>query len=223
MTTGEPIGNPPIPPTPRTSPPSDAIPGLGAGEAAQEPKPFSLPPQPLPGQAPTAAPTPMEGRPTPMELAREREGRGGAITPEETMSSGKALLNKIQNTTNIYQDPEVKNKLSQEHYDAMMTVASKLGPDMHKIAKYTEQKDFVYPQQEKGQTVLQYILSYLNSSQGTAQQAVSFLQHNTNPNAAQLLSIQFAMQRASQKVELLASIIGSSVSGIKTLMSTQLG
>lgn len=212
----DPISNPGITPTPRIPGVSPETPGIGSNDA-QEPKPFSLPPEPLKGQR--ANPS-SEAKPTPMEVARD--GGGGKLSPQEILDQTEVLQKKIDKAKVLYQDPAKARNLTQDHYDAMMKVTSKLGGDLHKMAKYTN-GEFAYPQKEKQDTVLQYVLKYLNSSQGVTDHVTQFLGQNTNPNVAQLLSVQYAMQRASQKVELLASIIGSSVSGIKTLMSTQLG
>lgn len=213
----EPISNPPTPRTPTTPPVSRESPGVGFNEEAQEPKPFSLPPQPLP-QRPAGPET--AGKPTPMEAIRE--GTEQKSSPEQVQQVGHGLVDKIQQTKTLYSDKTKTQGLSQEHFDAMTKIVDRLGSDMQKVSKYTEQKPPIV-QKKKNESVLDYVVDYLETSQGTAQNAIEYLAKAKNPNMAQLLSVQYAMQRASQKVELLASVIGSTVSGLKTLMATQLG
>ncbi len=214
----EPISNPPIPRTDPASPVSPGKPGVGSGEEAQEPKPFSLPPQPLSAQQ--AGNLTESSKPTPMEAIRD--GAGQKNTLENTQNAGKELVKKIQLTKELYADQSRTGALTQDHLNAMGQVVERMSGDMTKVAKHSEQS-YEAPVKKKGDSVLKYVVDYLDHSQGTAEKALTFLSKNQNPNMAQMFSLQYSMQRASQKVELLASVIGSSVSGIKTLMSTQLG
>ncbi|MCB1180443.1 MAG: hypothetical protein KDK55_00280 [Chlamydiia bacterium] len=215
----DPINNPPIPPIPSTTPPADDQPGLGAGEEAQQPKPFSLPPEPA-EKGKTSGATGAAERPTPMEAAK---GVGAKISPDSVTGHAQTLLQKINEAQDTYDNPPL-GKLEKAHYDAMKEVVNHLQPDMNIIAKYSGQT-FEPPQKERGdgEAVIKYIRDYLESSQGASRQTLNFLSKVKNPSVSEMLSVQYAMQRASQKVELLANIIGSTVSGIKTLMSTQLG
>jgi hypothetical protein len=116
----------------------------------------------------------------------------------------------------------LSKRFTSDHYEAMQKVIEKLNPDMKTIAKSTN-GTFEAPQKKSGESVLGHVANWINGAQGTLGGALDYLQNTKNPDVTSYLRLQYAMQKATQRGELFASIIGSSVSGIKTIMSTQLG
>jgi hypothetical protein len=212
-----PIENPGIPPIQ----PSRQEPASGSPDQAQ-PRPFSLSPE-----APTQGvqPASTQEQPSPMDVAREGS-KAPQWTQEEMTKNLSGLQNKLSTTQTQLQNPRAVGHFTNDHYNALGMLVDKLNPDMRTIAK-SANHEFTPPNpvpgQTQGQGVLQYVSNWLNSSQGTLTNALNFVQNVKNPNPASYLKMQFAVQRATQRAEIFASIVGSSVSGIKTIMSTQLG
>lgn len=207
-----------VTPTPPTPEYGRDKPRLGAGEETQEPKPFSLGPE---GKEPEqAAPA---GKPTPMDVAREGAEKGTQrMTPEALNEQIAKLKNQLGNVQTNLQNPNITRRFTQDHYDALQKAAEKTTPDIRSIAKNT-QGEFNPPQHIPNEPVLNYITRWINGSQETLSQAMNFIGTEKNPNPASFLKLQYSVQRAVQRGELFASIVGASVSGIKTIMSTQLG
>ncbi len=215
----EPISNPPSQPTPAVQPPSEERPGLGP-ELAEEPKPFSLPPE-----APKAQPTGVEPgaseKPTPMDVARDT-ARGQGWSSQEIQDNMQRLQSQLATAQKQLSDPNVTGKFSPDHFTALTRLTDKMTPDMRAIAKYT-QGEFTPPPPGKGESVLHQVLKWVGSSQDMMEGALSFAGTVKNPNPSDMLRLQFAMHRATERGELFSSIISSTVSGIKTIMSAQLG
>lgn len=218
-TPSEPISNPP---TQRIDPvqgPSEGKPALGAGEEAQEPKPFSLPPEP--GKQTPSSEQIATGRPSPMDLAKEG-GVNNRMTPEELQNQITKLKSQLDEAQSNLQNPTVTNKFTQDHYTALQRLAEKMNPDMRNIAKNTN-GEFNPTQHKAGEPVLNYITRWINGSQETLSQAINSVGTDKNPDVAKMLKLQYSVQRAVQRGELFSSIVGASVSGIKTVLSTQIG
>lgn len=215
----EPISNSGIPRIPETPEYGRDKPGLGSGEETQQ-RPFSLPPEP--GKQAGATEGPSAEKPSPMDIAREGARQQPQLSPEELSDQVQKLKNQLGDVQNKLQNPDITNKFSQDHYEAMTRLITKMNPDMRTIAKNSEGV-FNPPQHEKSEGVMNYITRWLNGSQQTLSQAMNYLSQDQSPNPAAFLQLQFGVQRAVQRGELFASIVGASVSGIKTIMSTQLG
>lgn len=216
------LSNPGIPPASPTSPYGPDKPRVGAGEETQEPKPFTLPPD----EGKAAFKQETAGHPTPMEIASEAaKQQQTRLSPEELRHQLSQLHSKLGAVQQDLQNPTVTKGLTQDHYAALQRAVQASNPDMQDVAKYSKGK-FDTPQQKPGQPVLDYVVQWINGSQGVLGGALDFLQnaHNTQgSNVANYLKLQYAVQKASQRGQLFASIIGASVSGIKTIMSTQIG
>ena len=213
-------GTSPIQPT---KPPGRETPGLGAGEEAQEPKPFSLSPEPLKGEAPEGA---KEGRPSPMEAAKELGDQSKAkqqeLAPEQLASKINDLHDRLGQVKTNLTKPEVTKSFTEDHNTALVKTSDRLGKDVQSIAKNTG-GEYSPPIKDKAQSALDFVIKFVDGSQGQLRNAMSYLGKLKKPDYTQMLSLQYAVQRASQKGELMSSIIGASVSGIKTILSTQLG
>jgi len=211
-----PISNSGVSPTEPSPSVGPGKPGLGAGEETQE-KPFSLGPSEGKG-APEAPPE----RPSPMEVAGDAARQQPQMAPEELSNTVVKLQQQLNTIQNKVADPVFSSGLTNDHFTAMQKITQKMNPDMQTIAKHSNGQ-YTPAQQQKSQSVVEYVSNWINGAQGTLQGALEFLQGKQKPNPADYLRLQYAVQRASQRGELFASIIGSSVSGIKTIMSTQLG
>lgn len=217
------ITNPGVSPTPATPGPDRDKPRLGEGEEAQQQKPFSLPPEPASRPAGAGAGVEETGRPSPMEAARSaEETKGKQIPPEELSDQINQLQTRLAEAKEKLQNPQISKNMTPDHETALNRLTEKMNPDMRTIAKNSD-GEFNPPVKEKGQGPLQYITKWIDGSQGTLSNALDYLSKETTPNPGSYLKLQYAVQRATQRGELFASIIGSSVSGIKTIMSTQLG
>lgn len=184
---------------------------------ADQPRPFSLPPEPLQG----SQTTPQSQLPTPMDLAREGT-HSQQWTSDELNDNLTKLQTQVSTAHTNLQDPNVTKDLTEDHYSALSQVANAMNPSMRSIAKYTN-TDFSPPNPEKSGGLKQFLLQWLNGSQQTLTNALRYTSTISHPDPVSMLKLQYSVQRATQRGELFASIIGSSVSGIKTIMSTQLG
>jgi hypothetical protein len=211
----DPISNPGVSPIqPPTSPTEGPSGAKGVGPEGQ--KPFTFP-----EELPTKEGPQVETgkKPTPMEASQER-GAKPRWTPEELNDNVKGLQEKLANAKNRLNGPEKAN-LTSDHEAALKKLTDRLTPDIKKIAKAAN-SDFSPPAQKKG-GVLEYITEWIDGTQGTLGGALSYLEQKPPQSPEEFLKLQFSIQRATQRGELFSSIIGSSVSGLKTLMSTQLG
>lgn len=198
--------------------PNEPKPGLDMDDGRFEQKPFTLGPE---GQNVTAEP--QSTYPTPMEVAGDTARSQAPLAPEELNDQLVKLQDKLGDVQNKLQDTRVADNLTTDHYSAMQKLAQKMTPDMQAIAKNSKSQ-FELPEQKPGQSgMVEYISQWLNGAQGTLGGALNYLQNTEKPDIASYFKLQYAVQRATQRGELFASIIGSSVSGIKTIMSTQLG
>lgn len=211
-------GTPGVSPTPPTPDYGRDKPRVGSGEEAQEPKPFSLGPE---GKEPTE--TTSTQKPSPMDAAREGAEKGvKRMTPEEMNQQISQLKTQLGTLQTNLQNPLVTNQFSKEHYEALTKVTEKMNPDLRSIAKNSK-GEFNPPQHIGGEPVLNYITRWINGSQETLTHAMNFIGTEKNPNPASFLKLQYSVQRASQRGELFANIVGSTTSGIRTILSTQLG
>ncbi len=209
-----------VTPTPPTPEYGRDKPGLGEGEMANEPKPFSLPPE---GNEPAATSPEGAGKPTPMEVAKEGAEKGTQkMTPEQLGDQMSKLKTQLGSVQTKLQDPSVTSRFTKDHYDALQKVAEKMTPDMQGIAKNSK-GEFNTPKPISGEPALNYVTRWINGSQQTLSSALQYVGTEKNPNPASFLKLQYSVQRAMQRGELFSSIVGASVSGIKTIMSTQLG
>jgi hypothetical protein len=216
-----PIGNPGVSPTQRPIGPDTQHPMSGAGEDAQ-PKPFTLGSEPS-GQPGAVTKAGSSDMPSPMDLARE-----GTKKPQWSVDEMQDQMAKVQSNlgaakTNLL-NPDVTQKLTEDHYNALNALTNKMTPDMRTIAKETG-GEFATPTKAKGETVLGHVLKWIGSSQDTMSQAITAAgnMNTTSPNPASFLKLQFAMHRAQERSELFSSILSSGVGTVKQIMSTQLG
>ncbi len=209
------ISNPgasPVQPTPSYGPEK---PMSGADEETQG-RPFMLGPEKAnPAETPS-------GKISPMEVAGDSARQQQQLAPEVLSDHIAKLQDKLDGIQTKITDPKYSKNFTDDHYTAMQKVTEKMNPDLKAIAENSNGK-FEPAVQEKGQGALEYVVNWINGSQGALGGALDYLQTTEKPNIASYLKLQYAVQRATQKGELFASIVGSTVSGIKTIMSTQIG
>lgn len=207
----EPISNPPSQPTSPVRP-IEENPSFGTGE----PKPFNLPQEGPKGQPIT----PSESKPTPMEVARD-SARGQGWSQEEIQSNMERLQQQLAQAKTQLQNPNITKNLTPDHFAALDKLTDKMNPDMRSIAKLTG-NEFTPPLKGKD-SLLNSVLKWVGGSQDMMESALAYAGSMKNPNPQDMLRLQFSMHRATERGELFSSIIGSTVSGIKTIMSAQLG
>ncbi len=153
-----------------------------------------------------------------MGLAGEERERM-RITPEELNSQMQDLSAKFRKG----REAVLKSQnLAPEHDQALSKLAGKLTPDMRIIANRMG-VDYKPAARASGESIMDFIVNWIDGSQKTMNQALSAYSQVDNLNPAAYLTLQAAVQRASERAELFGSIVSSSVSGVKTIMSMQLG
>lgn len=208
-----PISNPGITPSQPIQPYGPNQPSLGKEDEGE--RSFTLGPE---GNKPEQ----LQGqKPSPMEVAGDASRQNIPVPKEELSNQIVQLKSQFNNIQENLQNSTFSNKLTPDHFQAMQKVMEKLNPDMNAIAKSTNGKFETAPK-TKG-SVLDTVTNWLGGAQGTLGGALDYLQNTKKPDISNYLKLQYSIQRATQRGELFASIVGSSVSGIKTIMSTQLG
>jgi len=179
---------------------------------------FTTGPEGQPPKGPEEAQT----KPSPMEAATDASRQQQQISPEELQGKTTELIGHLDKAQEQLKDPAVVKNLSPEHEEALSTLTDKITPDMQTIAKGSG-TTFTPPEKGTGQSVLERVSTWITGSQNTLRSALNHMQTVKNPSPVDFLQMQYSVQRATQRAELFSSVIGSSVSGIKTIMSTQLG
>lgn len=197
--------------------PGAAGPSQPTGGPSGETKAFSLPN----GQEGSGVAA-ISDKPSLMDLAKE----GQTPVSKEQLSALSEQLNqlntKLGGVKNSLQDPQTAQTLTKDHYDAFYTLIDKMNPDLNNLAKGGK-TSFSSPEHQPDEPMLGYIIRWIDGSQQTLGETANYLSTQQTLNPSDFLKVQYASQRAVQRGELFASIVGTSVSGIKTIMSTQLG
>lgn len=160
-------------------------------------------------------------KPSPMELMQEK-GHQKAPTKESVEEQLSKLDQVFEGAKKQIQNPSTERSLRPDHEEALGKLVGKLNGDMGRVAKHSD-VEFSPKTQGKGETVVDFVSNWIDGSQQTLANALQSVGKSQNPDPAQLMGLQFSVQRATQRAELFTSIISASVSGIKTIMSTQLG
>ncbi len=213
----EPLKDPSV--TPPSKVPGQDQPSVGDKEATEPNKPFSLGPEDG-----TKGSEVQAERPSPMDVAKDSAQQQERMTPGELSEHVQTLQSNLSQIQSQLQDSSVTNKFTADHYNAMRKVVEKMTPDMKDIANNSEGEfQAVKPDEGEGGNVLKSIGNWIGGSQKTLGGALNYLSADKKPSIGSFMKLQYSVQRATQRGELFASIIGASVSGIKTIMSTQLG
>ncbi|MEZ5315316.1 MAG: hypothetical protein R3E91_03785 [Chlamydiales bacterium] len=204
----------PIPPNPDRNPTHS----LGDSQETENATPFSLPSSKDKAEFEMG-----EIKKTPMDFAREQAQQNiKKLTPEQLNHAMEGLQNQLGDVATKLKNPNITKKFTEDHYEALDKIVEEMSSDMGAIGKHTNQT-FPSAHRMNDESPLSYITRWINGSQQTLSSAINFIGKDKNPNPASFLKLQYSVQRAVQRGELFASIVGASVSGIKTIMSTQLG
>lgn len=214
----DPLSNPQIPRTEGVKDVTSDVPKVAGDDRGQEPQPFSLGPEPLPGQGQVTA-AEQAGKPTPMQVAGEGHG-APAIPKEELNSRMESLVEQLKNARDKVQQGEAN--LTPDHEKALSRLVQKLNPEFRNISNKMG-VEYKPPVQQKKESVVGYVTKWIDGSQKTLSDALAAYSKVDNMDPASYFTLQAAVQRASERAELFASIVGAGVSGLKTIMSMQLG
>lgn len=206
----DPIQGPGISPVPGGGEPGKGPEKPKVGEGQPEQKPFTMPS----GAEKTSAPSPME-------VARNT-GPSKQLPPEELSEHVNKAQNALKEAQTKLNNPAIQKNLTEEHFKALDQVKGKMNGDLRQIAENSGSQ-YEPSQPLPDDNPVQRLAKWINGSQSTLTGALNYLSQTKNPNIASYMKLQYGVQRATQRAELFSSIVGSSVSGLKTLMSTQLG
>jgi hypothetical protein len=211
---------PDITPTPPVQPsPGIEGPKIGGEDDASRADTFSLPKS----QQPEKGLESQDSKISAFDLQNQKQSGGPQAMPVEEMQDKIGQLSKhLDKVKGDIQDPSKLKGITSDHLEAMNRVMDKMSPDMRTIAKSTG-GEFKPAEKTAGKSPLDAVMGFINGGQDTLQGALNHLSTMDKPDMGTYMKLQYSVQRATQRGELFASIIGSTVSGIKTIMSTQLG
>lgn len=140
---------------------------------------------------------------------------------EEQVHNLKERLWDAQSTV----QNQAPQSLSPEHLEAMNIIIDLINDDLTDIAKYTQQDIQNHADDEKHDSITRKVINWVSSGEEILNRALLYFsdRNGERENLADFLKVQYAVQRATQRAELFASIVGTTVSSIKTIMTTQLG
>jgi len=207
--------------------PAQAVPGYGepqvnVGTGQEQQREFTLPSGPTPLQDGDNASSKTQV-PSPMQMMGNVAGTRSETSVAQISSSLGSLQDQFSSIRDQLQDASAQGKLTPQHYDALKELASQSNGSITNIANLTQGQ--FQPPAIGSNNVLKDIINWVNGGQQAFGHALNYLSSSDGKqmNVASMFKLQYSVQRASQKAELFASVISSTVSGIKTIMSTQLG
>lgn len=167
-------------------------------------------------------------KPNPMAMMQDRNSN--IIDPElEEALDSEELKEQINNLKERLWDAQTtlnqdQNKLSPEHFEAVSVIIDLINGDLSDIAEHTQQS-LQKKTDEESDSVTRKMINWVSSGEEVLNRALLYFsdRNGERENLADFLKVQYAVQRATQRAELFASIVGTTVSSIKTIMTTQLG
>lgn len=167
-------------------------------------------------------------KPNPMAMMQDRNSN--LIDPElEEELDSEELKEQINNLKERLWDAQTtlrqdQNKLSPEHFEAVNVIIDLINGDLSDIAEHTQQR-LQDKNEKEDDSVVRKMINWVSSGEEVLNRALLYFsdRNGKRENLADFLKVQYAVQRATQRAELFASIVGTSVSSIKTIMTTQLG
>ena len=147
-----------------------------------------------------------------------------ALNSEEFEEQVHNLKKRLWDAQSTVQNQET-NSLSPEHLEAMNVIIDLINDDLTDIANHTQQELKKAADEEKHDSVTRKVINWVSSGEEILNRALLYFsdRNGERENLANFLKVQYAVQRATQRAELFASIVGTTVSSIKTIMTTQLG
>lgn len=168
--------------------------------------------------------------PSPMYMIKdqqEQKGTTSLVTSEELDTD--VLTNQISQLKGSFSDLAVNIENTSQSFDDKDThqalqIMHLLNQDLSEIANNTNQQDDDNLEDES-KTFIHKALNWCYSGEQILHNALLFLseQKDSFSSLGDYLKLQYAVQRATQRTELFASLMGITISSIKTIMTTQLG
>ncbi|WP_213358168.1 hypothetical protein [Chlamydiifrater phoenicopteri] len=171
-------------------------------------------------------------KPDLMSLIRERNSSLVDKELEEELQSAELeeQINNLKRRLNDFKlqmhDSERTEKLQAEHIEAVNTIMNLIDKDLAAIAQHSGQSlQEAEKDKDDKRSVARRVVDWISSGEEVLNRALLyFSDRNGEPESvANFMKIQYAVQRATQRAELFSSIVGTTVSSIKTIMTTQLG
>ncbi|AEG88022.1 hypothetical protein [Chlamydia psittaci] len=167
-------------------------------------------------------------KPNPMAMMQDRNSNiidpelEEALDSEELKEQINHLKERLWDAQSTLQQDQ--NKLSQEHFEAVSVIIDLINGDLNDIAEHTQQ-NLQNKTEEEHESVARKMVNWVSSGEEVLNRALLYFsdRNGERENLADFLKVQYAVQRATQRAELFASIVGTTVSSIKTIMTTQLG
>ena len=145
-----------------------------------------------------------------------------ALNSEELQEQINLLKSRLWDAQTQMQNQDL-DKLASEHVDALGVIVDLINGDFQAIAEHTQQGKQGDREEEK--SVTRKIVDWVSSGEEILNRALLYFsdRNGERETLADFLKVQYAVQRATQRAELFASILGATVSSIKTIMTPQLG
>lgn len=160
-------------------------------------------------------------KPSPMEIAKDSAQKNADQSgPEKVEEKINQFQEKMQMMKGQLQNPP--QRLEDAHYQALSQVAKETNKNLNAAARAAGAEHTAVTQ-KSGQRVQDFLADWIDGGQKTMGNVLESLPNLKGGDLGQFMRIQMSVQRATQRVELMSSIIGSTVGGINKLMQTQLG
>ncbi|ANH78514.1 hypothetical protein [Candidatus Chlamydia sanziniae] len=146
-----------------------------------------------------------------------------ALNSEELKEQIHNLKGHLGGFRSTLEDSKTSAALEEEHFQAVGVIIDLINNDLDTIAEHTQQH--MKKQDQEQESVTRKVIDWISSGEEVLNRALLYFsdKNGERENLANFLKVQYAVQRATQRAELFASIVGTSVSSIKTIMTTQLG
>lgn len=217
-----------VSPTNPTDPLRESSSIQGTGPIRQEPSPEPMKSEPQKEfHGPDTLQQSKEGvqqssKPSPMDIAKDA-ARTEEVDPEKVQAQVGQLKNTMRYTQDKLQNSDnLAEPMTKEHDSALSKLSNLAGNDIKRAAR-SAGVDYTPVERKEGQGIKEFLTDWLDGGQKTMSNVMESLPNMQGGDLTGFMRVQMSVQRATQRVELMASIIGSTVGGIKTLMGTQLG
>ncbi|WP_100934436.1 hypothetical protein [Candidatus Chlamydia corallus] len=169
-------------------------------------------------------------KPNPMAMMQDQNSNlidpelQEALESEELQEQINNLKGRLWDFRSTFEDSQTTAQFADEHFQAVGVIIDLINEDLNTIAEHTQQ-DTKKQDQEEDSSVTRKVIDWVSSGEEVLNRALLYFsdRDGNRESLANFLKVQYAVQRATQRAELFASIVGTSVSSVKTIMTTQLG
>ncbi|SPN73826.1 hypothetical protein C10C_0678 [Chlamydia serpentis] len=169
-------------------------------------------------------------KPNPMALMQDQNSNlvdpelQNALESEELQEQINNLKGRLWDFRTTFEDSQTTAQFADEHFQAVGVIIDLISDDLNTIAVHTQQ-DAKTRDQTEDASVTRKVINWVSSGEEVLNRALLYFsdRDGSRESLANFLKVQYAVQRATQRAELFASIVGTSVSSVKTIMTTQLG